>query len=853
MNEIVKSFEETCRVMILYYEELKKIIEKNKLDNTPKKMKIFLKKINSSNPIVKISSEKTLSRKDKDYFTKFMKYIKDCVVKDLNNWLRQNSHANVVRYINKNIKKYKSIVENCKDSGGSSNRTNKYPKYKDGQKNKCKLHIEDSDNESTDSSSEYDSEESDFEEESSEYTDSECDSEDEYDSDYVPEKKRKSLSKSDKSNVTDDELKVLFKCIKDGNKKMKSLNARKNKLDNDNDSTSSFRKRREKENYNSRLKKYLVERMNSSTTPLKKQISYFQELSNIDKKKIMDIIDTSNESNSPLMYRVMLSNLPKSIIHEMVERIGSLDKNEDECPKYREWVNASLKIPINKYTTCNLSKLKNRNNSKLNSEQVKTFLDKTKQCMDESVYGHNDAKQKILQFVAQNITNPKSKGLVLGIEGPMGNGKTTLIENGFAKALGRPFATIPLGGIQDGSFLEGHGYTYEGSRWGEIMNVLINTGCMNPIIYMDELDKVSQTHKGEEINNLLIHLTDPSQNCHFKDKYFTDINIDLSQVIFIFSYNDRDSINPILMDRITHLETRGFRAPEKLIICRQYLLKNILKDVGIKQSDIKFPDDIIEWIIHNYTNEGGVRQLKKICYQIVREINLRQLTDKKYNYPFIIKKKNLEMDILEKSVKHKYDKIHESPVVGKINGLYATCNDTGGLIQIEASFIPSDSEFKLQLTGNQGKVMQESMHVANTLAWNLIKDDIKLKLKEDWKESGRKGIHVHCPEGGVPKDGPSAGAAITTVMYSLLMGKKIRNKIAITGEIDLSGKIMAIGGLESKIFGAKNAGCERVICPKENEDTLKKILKEHPQIQTENFQIKMVSSIQEVLNIMLIK
>ena len=196
--------------------------------------------------------------------------------------------------------------------------------------------------------------------------------------------------------------------------------------------------------------------------------------------------------------------------------------------------------------------------------------------------------------------------------------------------------------------------------------------------------------------------------------------------------------------------------------------------------------------------------------------------------------------------------IHNQPVVGKINGLYATCNDTGGITLIEAVWLPSEANLHLQLTGNQGNVMKESMHVGKTLSWSLLTDEERKNLKDFWKENGNQGIHIHCPEGGVPKDGPSAGAAITTAIYSLMSKKKIRNDIAITGEIDLCGKIMEIGGLESKIFGAKAAGCKKVLCPKDNSKCLQKIIDEHPDILSDNFQVKLVSTIEDVLKIMLV-
>ena len=815
--EIEDSFIGTCSLMVEYYSTLKKSIIKLGAHKSRKKLLWFINKLKKTTPL--IYQSEGLNKKDKNEAEKLLIHIHDNVVNDLNKWMKKDEAKNILNFINKQITRHENIIKSLK------NQLNGKKNVKISNRKKCYKYTVINNEDSSDEDSSYvpdentDDEMSTSEDDSEEYSGSEEESESEEEEDD------ESVSESGSEAESDSESEI---------EKQKSK--KKTKIKNKESDKEDIKK----------IKDYFKKSSALPFNNVKSQILAFEKLEKKDRKKIIShITNNDNTVSCPLIYKIMLSNLPDDIKSDMIHKLESQFKNEDDNPKYNEYVTAALKIPYN-------VTVQSKVNSKSKTNDIKSFLEHTSKCMDDAVYGHDKAKQQILQFVAQNISNPNPKGLVLGVQGPYGNGKTTLIEKGFAKALGRPFCTIPLGGVQDGSFLEGHSFTYEGSRWGMIVNVLMNSKCMNPIIYMDELDKVSKTAKGDEINNLLIHLIDPSQNHHFRDKYFADLNIDLSQAIFIFSYNDRDAINPILMDRITHIKTRGFRMPEKVIISKNYLLKSILEDVGIAKSNIKFSDSVLEWIIKNYTNEGGVRNLKQICYEIIREINLRHLTKKGVKYPYNVTQKVLKSDILSNRLCYKHDKIHEKPMIGKVNGLYATVNETGGLVQIETVWVPNESNLKLELTGNQGDVMKESMHVAKTLAWKLLPDSIKTNLKDTWKNKGNQSIHIHCPEGAVPKDGPSAGAAITTALYSLMSGKKIRNDIGLTGEIDLSGKILEIGGLESKIFGAKAAGCKKVLCPTDNLDSLQKIITDHPDIFTKDFQVKTVSNINDVLKILLV-
>jgi ATP-dependent Lon protease len=253
-------------------------------------------------------------------------------------------------------------------------------------------------------------------------------------------------------------------------------------------------------------------------------------------------------------------------------------------------------------------------------------MEKAKSNLDAAAYGLNDAKMQIMQFIGQLIANPTSVGTAIAIKGPMGTGKTTLVKEGISKILDRPFEFIALGGATDSSFLEGHSYTYEGSTWGKIVDILIKSKCMNPVIYFDELDKVSDTPKGEEIIGILTHLTDTTQNSGFHDKYFSEIDFDLSKVLFIFSYNDEDKINPILKDRMYRIQTNGYDSKQKTIIANNYLVPKVISNVNFNKEDITISDDTLKYIMDNYTNkEKGVRNLKRCIEIIYTKINLYRL------------------------------------------------------------------------------------------------------------------------------------------------------------------------------------------------------------------------------------
>jgi ATP-dependent Lon protease len=434
-----------------------------------------------------------------------------------------------------------------------------------------------------------------------------------------------------------------------------------------------------------------------------------------------------------------------------------------------------------------------------------------------------------MKRIIGQLMNGVSKGQCFGLHGPPGVGKTTLCKNGLAKCLfdengeSRPFAFLPLGGATNGSILEGHHYTYLGSTWGKIVDILMETKCMNPIIYIDELDKISKTEHGREIISILTHITDQSQNKEYYDRYFASIPIDLSQVLFIFSYNDRDSIDIILRDRIQEINIKALSLKEKLVISQNYIIPEILNNVGFSINEVIFNINILTKIINEYTFEAGVRKLNEILYDIIRDINLKKIVDdNNIKYPIELDDNYLK-DFLSNLTKITSKKIQQNPRVGLVNGLYATKTGLGGLTVIQVMQVNSDKKFSLEkLTGSQGDVMKESMNCAMTLAWNIIPDDIKKEISES-KEGF--GLHIHCPDGGTPKDGPSAGLAITMGIVSRLVKIPIKNDLALTGEVDLIGDAHEIGGLYSKLSGAFDAGIKVVLIPEENRKDLEIILK----------------------------
>jgi len=350
---------------------------------------------------------------------------------------------------------------------------------------------------------------------------------------------------------------------------------------------------------------------------------YFESMKLDDQRELIKTLSSLRELNKqqkPNRIQLLESSIPNEYKMIALQKISQLSQGSDgEIGKNRAWLDGFMRIPFGVYHNLPVSLADG-------TEKCHAFMENAKKCLDECTYGLNDAKMQILQYIGQLISNPSSSGTAIAIEGPMGTGKTTLVKEGISKILQRPFALIALGGAQDSSMLNGHMITYEGSVWGQIVDILMRSGSMNPVILIDELDKVSDTPKGEEIIGVLTHLIDSTQNTDFTDNYFMGIKLDLSRATFVFSYNDRSKINSILADRMNVIKTTGYTTAQKNVIAKQYLSKTIQTNISFQETDVIIPDATLNYIIESYTGqEKGVRNLKRCLETIYAKLNLFRL------------------------------------------------------------------------------------------------------------------------------------------------------------------------------------------------------------------------------------
>jgi ATP-dependent Lon protease len=389
--------------------------------------------------------------------------------------------------------------------------------------------------------------------------------------------------------------------------------------------------------------------------------TFYEKLDIENQKRIIKELREINKITrieKPYRMTLLESSIPVQFKAAAMKKINSLrhmEPGSGEYYKIKNWVDTFMRIPFGKFEGLPISMSDG-------VEKCHDFMEKAQKTLDDAVYGLNDAKMQIMQMLGQLITNPKAIGTAIAIHGPPGSGKTSLVKEGISKILNRPFAFIALGGATDSSFLEGHGYTYEGSTWGKILQILIDSKCMNPVIYFDELDKISETPRGEEIAGILTHLTDTSQNSQFHDKYFAEINFDLSKCLFIFSYNDEHKVNAILKDRMYRIKTKGYSQKEKTIISNNYLLPRIREQVKFNSEEIVIPDSTIHYIVESHCDkEDGVRNLKR-CLEIIHtKLNLYRLMRPgsnlfeqdmalKVEFPFTVTK-----DLVDKLIKKEKD------------------------------------------------------------------------------------------------------------------------------------------------------------------------------------------------------
>ena len=507
---------------------------------------------------------------------------------------------------------------------------------------------------------------------------------------------------------------------------------------------------------------------------------------------------------------------PKKIKERLKYELDRYEKNSNLSPEsnvIRDYIDWLLNLPWNNFTTDNKD------------------LKKVKEILDNSHYGLKEVKERIIEYLAVRQMNNNSNGPVICLVGPPGVGKTSLAIS-IAKAINRNFVKISVGGISDEAEIIGHRKTYIGASPGRIITSLKKAKTNNPLMLIDEIDKMNKDYHGDPTSTLL-NILDKEQNKYFSDNYIEE-EFDLSNVLFILTANYIEDIPEALKDRLEIVNISGYTELEKVDIAYKYLLPKILKNNGLKENFVNINQDTILKIIRNYTKEAGVRelerQLDKIIRKIVTQIVLNNIKVNKIN----IDNKSILKYLGDE--KYKYNKKSKSQV-GVVNGLAYTIYG-GDILPIEVNYFKGKGN--LVLTGNLGNVMKESA----TIALNYVKANYK-KYGINYDILTNNDIHIHVPEGAIKKDGPSAGIALTLAIISALTNKKISSDIALTGEITLRGHVLAIGGLKEKVIGALRAGIKTIIIPKDNLDQLNDIPKE----VTENIKFIIVKEFKEIYEV----
>lgn len=513
---------------------------------------------------------------------------------------------------------------------------------------------------------------------------------------------------------------------------------------------------------------------------------YIKEKINAMKEELGDF--SQDEDMLDLVEKLNKTKLPKEVKKKLDSEMKKLSKMPPfsaEATVSRNYIETVLDLPWDK-TTKDILDLKKAND-----------------ILERDHYGLKEAKSRVLDYLAVKKLNPSMKGGILCLAGPPGIGKTSLVKS-IADAMGRKFVRVSLGGVRDEAEIRGHRRTYIGSMPGKLIKAMKDAGSKNPVILLDEIDKMSNDFKGDPASAML-EVLDPEQNSHFEDHYI-DMPFDLSKVFFVATANDLRNVSAPLRDRMEIINISSYTEFEKLHIAKKYLIKQAKEENGLKDYDIQISDNVIMKIIDEYTREAGVRNLKRefitLCRKLARDA-VEQ--DKK---KFIIKSSSLEKYLGKP--KFRPEKLKEKePKLGVVNGLAWT--SVGGVtLEVQGIAIPGKGE--LSLTGTLGNVMKESAQVAFTYVKANL-DKYKLENPEFFE---KKNIHLHFPEGATPKDGPSAGITIVTAILSVLTGRKVRQDIAMTGEVTITGEVLAIGGVKEKVIGAHRAGIREVILPEDN-------------------------------------
>jgi ATP-dependent Lon protease len=548
----------------------------------------------------------------------------------------------------------------------------------------------------------------------------------------------------------------------------------------------------------------------------KSQREYFlREQLHALQKELGDVDERTQEIDE-LDRKIRRTKMPKTVRKEaqkQLSRMEMMHPDSSEATIIRTYIDWILDVPWMKSTVDVLD------------------LVKAKDVLEEDHHGLDKVKERILEYLAVRKLNPSTKGPILCFVGPPGVGKTSLGQS-IARAMGRKFHRMSLGGMRDEAEIRGHRRTYIGAMPGRIVQGLKTVASNNPVFMMDEIDKIGSDYRGDP-SSALLEVLDPEQNGEFTDHYM-NLPIDLSRVMFITTANMSDTIPSPLLDRMEVIRLSGYTLEEKVVIARKYLFPRQLKESGVKPSQLKMEDETLQYIVTHYTYEAGLRNLEreigKVCRKTARKIA------EGGKGPYVVNERNLSRYLgPPKTIPESEIERLEQP--GLVTGLAWT--EVGGeILQIEVNLMPGKG--KLSLTGQLGEVMKESAQAALTYCRSR---SVELGLAEDHFE--KIDIHIHVPAGATPKDGPSAGITMATALYSAITGKTVVGKLAMTGEITLRGRVLPIGGLKEKALAALRAGINKVIIPDQN----KKDLEEIPKDIREKMEFFAVKDMDEVVRI----
>lgn len=530
------------------------------------------------------------------------------------------------------------------------------------------------------------------------------------------------------------------------------------------------------------------------------------------------------------------------------EELGEDEAEQNQLEKYKERIDKSKITKEGKEKlSSELSRLKNMSSSSSEANVIRTYLDwvldipwgkyskesidvvKAREVLDNEHYGLDDVKDRIIEYLAVKKFSKSQKGPILCLVGPPGVGKTSIARS-IAKAINRKYSRISLGGMRDEAEIRGHRKTYVGAIPGRIAYALKESKTMNPLILFDEIDKINSDYKGDP-SDALLEVLDNEQNKDFRDSYL-EIPMNLSKAMFIATANTLDTIPRPLLDRMEVIEVTGYTYEEKFNIAKNHLVNKILDDLDIDRNLIDIKDSAIKEVIEGYTRESGVRGLERKLSSLIRKALAEMLKSNKEKIS--INKKKVE-ELLGKRL-FDFNKIDKLDKIGVVNGMAWTAYG-GDTLPIEAMVMSGNG--KLELTGKLGEVMQESAKTA----YSYVRANAnKFGIKDNFYKE--KDVHIHAPEGAVPKDGPSAGVTMVTALVSALSGKKVRHNVAMTGEVTLTGRVLPIGGLKEKSLAAYRAGLDTIIIPKENEKDIDKI----PHSIRSSLNIIPAEEVNEVLN-----